>query len=136
MARPARQPTAMATETKSSCEHRGQAGPAKTTRHRERCRGAARRLASCRLGNDGDLRGLHFERLELAGASLRVFRRHRVPHDPHRRVVGHDPFGDPELAFRLFLVLSVPHRHVNGLAGVAQVNDELEWPDRACPWLH
>src|SRR5579864_6166990 len=77
------------------------------------------------LWNDRDLRGLHFEGPELAGAPLRILRRHRIPYDAHRRIVGHNPFGDPELPFRLLVVLPISHRHVNGFAGKGQVDDEL-----------
>src|SRR5207244_13458195 len=69
--------------------------------------------------------GLHLEGLELTGATLRIFCRHRIPHDPHRRIVGHHPFRDPEFPFRLPFVLSIAHRHIDRLASVGQVNDEL-----------
>src|SRR6266487_1518403 len=77
------------------------------------------------LRNDGELRGLNLEGLELTGATLWILCRDHIPHDSHRRIIGHDPLGDPELPFGLPFVLSVAHRHVNGFAGVGQVNDEL-----------
>jgi hypothetical protein len=77
------------------------------------------------LRNDGELRGLHLEGFELTGATLRIFCRHRIPHDPHRRIVGHHPFSDPEFPFRLPFVLSIAHRDIDRLASVGEVNDEL-----------
>src|SRR5881409_2106752 len=41
-------------------------------------------IRSAWLRNDGDLRGLDLEGLELAGAPLRIFCRDRIPHDSHR----------------------------------------------------
>src|SRR5439155_5096069 len=93
------------------------------------------------LRNDGELRGLHLEGFELTGATLRILCRHRIPHDPHRRIVGHHPFSDPEFPFRLPFVLSIAHRHIDRLASVGQVNDELRcavalaggWIERVYP---
>ena len=80
------------------------------------------------LRDDRDLRRLHLERLELSGATLRILRRHRISHDSHWRIVGHDPFGDPELPFGLLFILSIAHRDIDRLAGVGQVDDELGRP--------
>src|SRR5437867_2631388 len=78
-----------------------------------------------RLRNDRDLRGLHLEGLELTDASLRVLGRHGISHDSHRRIVRHDPLGDPELAFRLPVRLSIAHGDVERLPGVRQMDDKL-----------
>jgi hypothetical protein len=80
------------------------------------------------VGDDRDLRRLDLERLELPGASLRVLCRHRIPHNAHRRVVGHDPLGDPELPFGLLFVLPIAHRDVDRLARKCQVDDEFGRP--------
>src|SRR5262245_16772720 len=77
------------------------------------------------LRNDCELRGLNLERLEFSSAPLRILRRHGVPNDASRRIVGHDPLGHPEFALRLLFVLAIAHRHVDRLAGVIQVNDHL-----------
>src|SRR5262245_6592583 len=83
------------------------------------------RRPSPALRDDGDLRRLYFEWLELAGAPLWILRRHVVPHDPHRRIVGNHPFGHPELALGLAVCLPVAHRQIDDPAGVGEVHDEL-----------
>src|SRR5262245_21229799 len=78
-----------------------------------------------RLRDDRELGGLDLERLELGSAALWILGGDRVPHDPHRGVVGHCPLRDPELPFRLPFVLPVAHRNVEGLAGKVEVDDEF-----------
>src|SRR4029453_4801649 len=75
--------------------------------------------------DDGQLRRLDLERFVFTRATVLVLRGHRIADDPDRRVVGDRPFGDPELALRLFFVGAIAHRDVNGLAGVVQGDDEL-----------
>src|SRR5260370_41226200 len=79
---------------------------------------------------NGDLRCLYVERLELAGAALGILRRHRIAHDSAGRIIGHHPFGHPELSFGLLLGLAVAHRDIDGLAVVGEMNHQLR---RAIP---
>src|SRR5262245_50969484 len=89
---------------------------------------ANNRMANTRrtlLLDDRELRSFDFERLEFAGASVLVGRRHRVAEDADGRVLRHDPLGDPELPLRLRGGCAVAHRNVECLGAVVQVDDEL-----------
>src|ERR1043165_9916872 len=68
------------------------------------------------LRNDRDLRSLHLERLEFAGAALRIRGGDGIPHDAHWRIIRHRPFRHPEVTFRLAIGLMIAHRQVDGLA--------------------
>src|SRR5262245_16375074 len=62
-----------------------------------------RRVTALRLFHNRELRGLNFERLELAAPSILVSGRHGKADDARRRAVGNDPLRDPELPLGLFL---------------------------------
>src|ERR1043165_3362233 len=84
------------------------------------------RLLRGRRGvDDRQLRSLDVERLVFTGAPVLVLRRDREPHDAGRRIVGHDPLGDPELIRRVRVVRAPAHGDVFRRAAVVQVDDEL-----------
>jgi len=77
------------------------------------------------VAENRDLRCVDIERLVLAGAALRILRRHGVAHDSGRRIIGNDPLRDPELPLGLLIGLAITHRDINGFAVKRQMNNEL-----------
>ena len=81
----------------------------------------------------GDLRRLHLKGLELAGATLRIFCRDRIPLIPRKRILG--TIRRPE-ALVPAAVRSVD-RAWAGQRSCRRRSGERQVPsrDRACPWL-
>ena len=102
-----------------------------TRQHRRGVQFRLRRALTFQPGavfDDRDLGRLHVERFEFSGPALGVSSGDGVVDNSRHRVVRDLPLRNPELALRLLDVLPIAHRHIDRLAAIVEVHDELGGP--------